>query len=102
MTKSKTVGMKTLRNLKRRVRNLCRQYDRLLQTEAARASEEGIELPEIVDEETYLRNKGFVGLAFLCEAGLKGWAKANKNAIARHFDTNITPTAKAGKVLYAK
>lgn len=101
MTKTKTVGMKTLRNLKRRVRNLCRQYDRLLQTEAARALEEGIDLTEVVDEETYLRNKGFKGLAFLCEAGLKGWAKANKNAIARHFDSNITPTAKASKVMYA-
>ena len=58
-------------------------------------------MPEVVDEETYLRNKGFVGIAFLCEGTLKVWAKANKNAIARHFDSNITTTTKAHKVMYA-
>lgn len=100
MTKTKTVGMKTLRNLKRRVRNLCRTYDRLMQAEAARAIEEGSDA-QILSEDEYLEAKGFKGLAFLCEAGLKGWAKANKNAIARHFDSNITPTAKASKVMYA-
>jgi hypothetical protein len=91
--------MKTLRNLKRRVRNLLRQYDRMVQLEAARAIETGTE-SDLIDEDTYLRNKGFKGLAFLCEASLAGWAKTNRVAILGHYAgpaTSMTP--KVSKLL---
>ena len=94
------MNVKTLKNLKRRVRDLCRDYDRMCQLEAARAIETG-DQSDLIDESQFLQNKGYKGLAFLCEAGLKGWVKANKRAILNRYKNAVTPSDKASKLLNA-